>query len=312
MYSFYEYLTFFVIYSFLGWCAEVIFNTINTGHFVNRGFLSGPVCPIYGFGMVIVVFCLTPLQDNWLLLFFGSMVLTSVLELITGYVLKKVFHTSWWDYSDQPFNIGGYICLRFSILWGLGCVMVMDLIHPAITRFVRWIPVPAGEIIVGICLFFFACDFYVTVAGILKFNRRLKRLEEVSNLMHELSEDIGSGLAEGALKLAETGEKLRESSSQWKAEAEQKRAMLHDTIEAKQEQMHLSAEQRKQSILESLEEKKARLAQLSQEYERTLQEKMPVRLLKAFPNARSERYNAAMEKIREKISAKKKKTDQEK
>ena len=279
MYSFYEYLTFFVIYSFLGWCAEVIFNTINTGHFVNRGFLSGPVCPIYGFGMVIVVFCLTPLQDNWLLLFFGSMVLTSVLELITGYVLKKAFHTSWWDYSDQPFNIGGYICLRFSILWGLGCVMVMDLIHPAITQFVRWIPVPAGEIIVGICLFFFACDFYVTVAGILQFNRRLKRLEEVSNLMHELSEDIGSGLAEGALKLAETGEELRESSSQW---------------------------------LESLEEKKARLAQLSQEYERTLQEKMPVRLLKAFPNARSERYNEAMEKIREKISAKKKKTDQEK
>ena len=130
--------------------------------------------------------------------------------------------------------------------------------------------------------------------------------------MHELSEDIGSGLAEGALKLAETGEKLRESSSQWKAEAEQKREMLRDTIEAKQEQMHLSAEQRKQSILESLEEKKARLAQLSQEYERTLQEKMPVRLLKAFPNARSERYNEAMEKIREKISAKKKKTDQEK
>ena len=62
MYSFYEYLAFFVIYAFLGWCAEVIFNTINTGHFVNRGFLSGPVCPIYGFGMVIVVFCLTPLQ----------------------------------------------------------------------------------------------------------------------------------------------------------------------------------------------------------------------------------------------------------
>lgn len=159
MYSFYEYLAFFVIYAFLGWCAEVIFNAINTGHFVNRGFLSGPVCPIYGFGMVIIVFCLTPLQKNWLLLFFGSMFLTSALEWITGYVLKKVFHTSWWDYSNQPFNLGGYICLRFSILWGLGCVMVMDLIHPGITRFVRWIPTLAGQIIVGICLFCFACDF---------------------------------------------------------------------------------------------------------------------------------------------------------
>ena len=134
MYSFYEYLAFFVIYAFLGWCAEVIFNAVNTGHFVNRGFLNGPVCPIYGFGMVIVVLCLTPLQKNWLLLFLGSMVLTSALEWLTGYVLKKVFHTSWWDYSDQPFNIGGYICLRFSILWGLGCVMVMYLVHPMISR----------------------------------------------------------------------------------------------------------------------------------------------------------------------------------
>lgn len=306
MYSFYEYLAFFVIYAFLGWCAEVIFNAVNTGHFVNRGFLNGPVCPIYGFGMVIVVLCLTPLQKNWLLLFLGSMVLTSALEWLTGYVLKKVFHTSWWDYSDQPFNIGGYICLRFSILWGLGCVMVMYLVHPMITRFVRWVPALAGQVIIAICLFCFACDFYVTVAGILKFNRRLKRLEEVSGLMHDLSEDIGSGLAEGALKLAGTGEKLKESSAQWREEAEQKRTAFRGTIEARQEQFRLTAEQKKQALLGSIEEKKTRLAQLSQEYERIMQEKMPVRLLKAFPNARSERYNEALEKIREKIGSKRK------
>ncbi len=80
--------------------------------------------------MVIVVLCLTPLQKKTGCFYFlGSMVLTSALEWLTGYVLKKVFHTSWWDYSDQPFNIGGYICLRFSILGGLGCVMVMYLVH---------------------------------------------------------------------------------------------------------------------------------------------------------------------------------------
>ena len=123
---------------------------------------------------------------------------------------------------------------------------------------------------------------------------------------HELSEDIGSGLAEGALKLAGTGEKLKESSAQWKEEAEQKRAAFRGTIEARQEQFRLTAEQKKQAFLGSIEEKKARLAQLSEEYERIMQEKMPVRLLKAFPNAQSERYNEALEKIREKISAKRK------
>ena len=117
---------------------------------------------------------------------------------------------------------------------------------------------------------------------------------------------IGSGLAEGALKLAGTGEKLKESSAQWKEEAEQKRAAFRGTIEARQEQFRLTAEQKKQAFLGSIEEKKARLAQLSEEYERIMQEKMPVRLLKAFPNAQSERYNEALEKIREKISAKRK------
>lgn len=305
MYSFYEYLVFFVIYAFLGWCAEVIFNTINTGHFVNRGFLSGPVCPIYGFGMVIVVLCLTPLKENWILLFAGSMVLTSVLEGITGYVLKKVFHTSWWDYSDEPFNLGGYICLRFSILWGLACVMVMDLIHPPIVRFVRWVPLLAGEIILGLCLFCFACDFYVTVANILRLNRRLKRLEEVSGLMFQISEEIGSGLAENALKLAQTGEKVKASSAQWKEQAEQKREELHRKLESKGEELALTAEQRKQALLGTIEEKKARLSQLSQEYERIMQEKMPVRLLKAFPNARSERHDEMLRRVREKLTVKK-------
>ena len=79
---------FILIYSFLGWSAEVIFFTVTRGRFVNRGFLNGPVCPIYGFGVILVVFCLTPLKDNLLLLFFGSVFLTSALEFLTGLDLE--------------------------------------------------------------------------------------------------------------------------------------------------------------------------------------------------------------------------------
>ena len=109
----------------LGWCLEVCFCTINTGQFVNRGFLNGPVCPIYGFGMVLVIVALTGFSGNLPALFLGGMVLTSAIELAGGWALKKLFHTSWWDYSDQPFNIGGYICLKFSLAWGLCVVVVM-------------------------------------------------------------------------------------------------------------------------------------------------------------------------------------------
>ena len=115
--NFYEVLWIFIIYAFIGWCAEVSYAAVNRGIFVNRGFLNGPYCPIYGCGVVIVVTVLMPLKDNLFLLFVGSVVLTSVLEYITGFLLEKVFHNKWWDYSNLPFNLHGYICLKFSIYW---------------------------------------------------------------------------------------------------------------------------------------------------------------------------------------------------
>ena len=135
--TFYDLLWYFTIYSFLGWCSEVIFATVTTGKFVNRGFLNGPVCPIYGFGMIIVLFTLSPLADNLLLLYIGGVILPSVLELAGGWALYKLYHTRWWDYSDFPFNIGGYICLEFSLLWGVGTVVVMKAVHPVIAGFVE-------------------------------------------------------------------------------------------------------------------------------------------------------------------------------
>ena len=87
----------FFVYAFMGWCAEVAFAACKTGKFVNRGFLNGPVCPIYGFGLVAVILALTPLEDRLFLLFIASMAVTTVLELITGWVLEKAFHMKWWD-----------------------------------------------------------------------------------------------------------------------------------------------------------------------------------------------------------------------
>lgn len=101
-FSLYQILAFFLIYSCLGWCLEVIYAAVSTGQLVNRGFLNGPVCPIYGFGMIIVLFTLSPLADNLLLLYLGGVILPSVLELVGGWALYKLYHTRWWDYSDFP------------------------------------------------------------------------------------------------------------------------------------------------------------------------------------------------------------------
>lgn len=92
---FYDLLFYFAIYSFAGWCGEVVFATVRHGKFVNRGMLHGAYCPIYGFGLITVIVCLTPIKDSWLLLFAGSAVLTTVLEFITGFVLDKLFGRRW-------------------------------------------------------------------------------------------------------------------------------------------------------------------------------------------------------------------------
>ena len=98
-FSLYQILAFFLIYSCLGWCLEVIYAAVSTGQLVNRGFLNGPVCPIYGFGMIIVLFTLSPLADNLLLLYIGGVILPSVLELAGGWDALQCSTTSrWWDY----------------------------------------------------------------------------------------------------------------------------------------------------------------------------------------------------------------------
>ena len=176
----YHFVWLFFIYAFLGWCTEVSYAALVTGKFVNRGFLNGPVCPVYGFGAVIILAALTPLADNLLLLFLGSMALASALEWLTGFALEKLFHQRWWDYSDQPFNLNGYICLRFSVAWGFACLFVVELLHPAVRLFIRLIPQVLGVVLLALMGAVMAVDLAATVSTVVKLNRRLEQIDELA------------------------------------------------------------------------------------------------------------------------------------
>lgn len=149
-FSLYHILAFFLIYSCLGWCVEVVYAAATTGQLVNRGFLNGPVCPIYGFGMILVLFFLTPLEDDLLLLYLGGVILPSALELVGGWALYKLYRTRWWDYTDKPFNIGGYVCLEFSLMWGVGAMVMVKVIHPTLAALVNIIP-PLVGFVLSVC-----------------------------------------------------------------------------------------------------------------------------------------------------------------
>ena len=219
-FSLYHILAYFLIYSCIGWCLEVIYAAATTGQLVNRGFLNGPVCPIYGFGMVIVLFALTPLQHSILLLYIGGVILPSALELVGGWALYKLYHTRWWDYSDYPFNIGGYICLEFSLLWGVGTLIVMKLVHPIIADAVAFIPPLVGLILMFLLYVLYAADTIATAFAASDLARDLDALENVADSMHAVSDAMTELLGTNAMAM---DQKMDESRLQFKLAAAEAR-----------------------------------------------------------------------------------------
>ena len=209
-----KYFLWFILYAVVGWGYESILCSVTSRKFVNRGFLNGPYCPIYGCGVVIVVAVLTPLKDNLLILFIGSFLLTSILEYITGYLLEKVFHNQWWDYSDKPFNIHGYVCLKFSIYWGLACTFIMDVLHPIIYKGITLMPHIVGMILICIIMTVFFVDCGITVATILKFNKRLKVMDEMAERIHKLSDEIGENIYENVTDIVEKSGEFQETHAE--------------------------------------------------------------------------------------------------
>ena len=261
----YDILMMFFAYAFLGWCVEASYAALKTGQFVNRGFLNGPICPIYGFGVILVLTCLHPLRGSGVALFLGSVLLTSLLELITGFLLEKIFQQRWWDYSEEPFNLGGYICLRFSIGWGLACLFVIKLIHPTVTFTLHAIPHPIGQGI--LCLFFIgiAIDIAATIRAISKLNYRLNQIDEAAAKIRELSDELGENIADKVIDAAERGSDLKEV-----------------------------LENQKEELRSAMTERKSRLQQILDMDQASDQR----RLLKAFPKMHSSRHPKALEHLR--------------
>ena len=307
----YQFLWIFFVYAFLGWCTEVSYAALRTGKFVNRGFLNGPVCPIYGCGVVVVLVGLTPLKGNFVLLFLGSVVLTSVLELATGFVLEKLFRQRWWDYSDKPFNLGGYICLEFSIMWGFACLFVVDILHPSIEFFIRLIPHTLGWVLLGLFSAAMAVDLAATVRTIAKLNRQLDQIDQLARRLKTASNEFGENLADRVLEAAERSADWKED---WEAAAEewsQRRAefqeRLEDELAQKREQMEDGLRQHAQERAARLQAGHDRARAELDAWREKLQTQLDSRafgqrrLMAAFPKMRSTSHRQAMEQLRRRM-----------
>ena len=298
--SLYLVLWYFFIYAVLGWCAEVCYAALCTGHFVNRGFLNGPICPIYGVGVVVVILLLTPVKENVFVVFFCSVLLASALEWLTGFVLERLFHQKWWDYSNMPYNLNGYICPMFSVLWGIACLLVMDVIHPMVAGLVESNPHMVGRVLLGI---FGMVDLSATVTAMVGLNRRLRQLDELAGKIRAASNEFGENLSAGVITITEKGADLREDLTERGAEITDRLTDLREDLTERKAVREQEQVQRRQAREAALKRREAALAELKAANEELLSTYRfgQRRLLKAFPHMTSTRYAAALEELRTRL-----------
>lgn len=280
--TYYEIAGYFIIYSFIGWCIEVVYHALRFGRVCNRGFLNGPVCPVYGFGVILVFGAVSLLAllfsdtGNVMsiplpILYLAGMILTTFTEFMGGFLLDKFFHARWWDYRNQKFNLGGYICLRFSLIWGVGIVLIVRYLHPILIRdSIALIPEKYGWWILLLMYLLYILDIVVSALTMIKLNEKLAELEELRRSMRVVSNTLSYVLAEGTFvtddlvrKEGRVYDEATEADSihtlETKAEFEAKREAWQTSVNEKREALQTSVNEKKEALQTSVHEKREAL-----------------------------------------------------
>ena len=172
------YSSLFIVYSVIGWAYESLLCSIVERKLINRGFLNGPYCPIYGFGALLDIICLGSFSDPLEIFLLGAL-LNCTLEYWTSFIMEKLFNARWWDYSDKKFNINGRVCLIGAIVFGLFCVLLIKVINPVVIAYINAMPKLILNIVVILFLIGYAIDNIITFSAAAKFEDKLRELKEV-------------------------------------------------------------------------------------------------------------------------------------
>lgn len=297
-----------LFYSFLGWCGEMVYCSIGQRKLCEkRGFLNGPLCPIYGHGALLVLAVLGNRWNSPAATFLVGMVLTSAVEYVTSYVMEKLFHMRWWDYSCRRFNLNGRVCLLNSLLFGLACLVLRYGIQPRVFPPLEWLTDRHLLIPLALTLFvIYAADIVLSVRSAIQIGNRLEKLHAIQD---ELAEKLEALKAEQLQRQEAQRARLEFALSEARQAAAQRRAEAEQALsEARQAaaQRRAEAAQAIQDRLEPLGDEFAqRLEHARAEARQRLealyagQDIFERRLMRSFPTLRSPRHSEALRKLRE-------------
>ncbi len=209
-YNWYQWLAFFYIYCFFGWIFESTYVSLKQRHFVNRGFLRIPMLPLYGSGAVMMLWVSLPFKNNLFLVYISGVIAATALEYVTGYMMEQLFKIRYWDYSNQKFQIHGYICLSSSIAWGFLTILMTEVIHEPIARIV----LDFNPNILLFCVFavtvLFTADAYESTKEALALGKSLEAMTKLKAEMEDLQARIAALKEEAAEHVSAVREETTE------------------------------------------------------------------------------------------------------
>jgi uncharacterized membrane protein len=181
MAEWYEASWYFLIFSAIGWANDSFFNSWYNKKVVNSGMLVGPWCPIYGFGALLIYYLVSPFTSNPVLLFVMTAALCTTLELVTGLILTRFFGRRWWDYTQWPFNINGYIALPASLWWGFLGLILVYVMMPLAQALLAWLPAVGGQVILGALGALFVVDVVATAVSLFKLRSVWRKIAKLGS-----------------------------------------------------------------------------------------------------------------------------------
>ena len=325
-YSAPQWLLVFFLYCVLGWCFESTVVSVKQRHFVNRGFLRGPMLPIYGFGAVLLLHVSLPLYDRPAALFFASMAAATVFEYIVGVVMEKLFKVKYWDYSEHRFQFRGYICLQSSLCWGFLGLILARFIHRPVEWVIAALPFRALLAVDVLWSAAFLADVIVSVRAALDLARVLEELdrlrEQGAELRQELSEtaltrltNLSYRVEEAAGELAERTRDAREEAQARTAAAAMRAADLREDIEQRLDEAKDELAERTRDAREEAASRRAAAARHAADVREDIQNRLDElqrrfderasrlsrtrrSLLRGNPTARSAQYDAVLQKLK--------------
>ena len=318
-YSAWQWLLIFYLYCFLGWCFESTVVSVQQRHFVNRGFLRGPMLPIYGFGATILLHVSLPLYNRPVALFLASMAAATVFEYAVGVIMEKLFKVKYWDYSEHRFQFQGRICLQSSLCWGFLGLILARVIHPPVEWIVAGLPFVLLIVVDILFTAAFAGDVAVSVRTALDLAKLLEELDELraqgAQLRQELSESalvrltnlsyrVDEARGEFAERMDDAREKLgdmRESAGdaydQLTETAKVQLTNLSYRVDEARGEFAEKADDVKEQILARLDELRRRFDTRADSLGRTRKS-----MLRGNPTARSPQYDDVLQRLKKELN----------